>query len=211
MKIKIKIYSDYICPFCYLGEAIIEKLKSRFDIEMEHIGIEIHPETPEEGVDLRGRIYGIEEMYENLRCIGKEYDLNFCDAKLLSNSKKALIVGEYARKVGKNQEFTHEVFKAYFERCLDIGKEAVLFEIGEKIGLNRKEIEDCLKNPLYENSFADNCAEAKKLDISGVPTFIVNGKDRITGAQSEETFVESFEKINKKCSCKKTWKNSLQN
>ena len=83
---------------------------------------------------------------------------------------------------------------------LDIGKEVVLFEIGEKIGLNRKEIEDCLKNPLYENSFAENCAEAKKLDISGVPTFIVNGKYRITGAQSEETFVELFEKINKKCS-----------
>ena len=98
MKIKIRMYSDYICPFCYLGEAIIEKLKSRFDIEMEHIGIEIHPETPEEGVDLRGRIYGIEEMYENLRCRGKEYGLKCCDAKLLSNSKKALIVGEYARK-----------------------------------------------------------------------------------------------------------------
>ncbi len=200
MKIEIKMYSDYICPFCYLGEAIIEKLKNRFDIEIEHIGIEIHPETPEEGVDLTRRIYGIEEMYENLRCRGKQYGLNFCDAKLLSNSRKALIVGEYARKVGRNQEFTHEVFKAYFERCLDIGKEVVLFEIGEKIGLNRKEIEDCLKNPLYENSFAENCAEAKKLDISGVPTFIVNGKYRITGAQSEETFVELFEKINKKCS-----------
>ena len=200
MKIEIKMYSDYICPFCYLGEAIIEKLKNRFDIEIEHIGIEIHPETPEKGVDLSGRIYGIEEMYENLRCRGKQYGLNFCDAKLLSNSRKALIVGEYARKVGKNQEFTHEVFKAYFERCLDIGKEVVLFEIGEKIGLNKKEIEDCLKNPLYENSFAENCAEAKKLDISGVPTFIVNGKYRITGAQSEETFVELFEKINKKCS-----------
>jgi predicted DsbA family dithiol-disulfide isomerase len=200
MKIEIKMYSDYICPFCYLGEAIIEKLKSRFDIEMEHIGIEIHPETPEEGVDLSGRIYGIEEIYENLRCRGKEYGLKFCDAKLLSNSRKALIVGEYARKVGKNAEFTHQVFKAYFERCLDIGKDAVLFEIGEKVGLAKQEIEDCLKNPLYQNSFADNCAEARKLDISGVPTFIVNSKYRITGAQSEETFVELFEMINKKCS-----------
>jgi predicted DsbA family dithiol-disulfide isomerase len=200
MKIKIRMYSDYICPFCYLGEAIIEKLKSRFDIEMEHIGIEIHPETPEEGVDLRGKICGIEEMYENLRCRGKEYGLKFCDAKLLSNSKKALIVGEYARKVGKNQEFTHEVFKAYFEGCLDIGKEAVLFEIGEKVGLAKQEIEDCLKNSFYQNSFANNCAEARKHDISGVPTFIVNGKYRITGAQSEQTFVEFFEKINKEYS-----------
>ena len=163
MKIKIKMYSDYICPFCYLGEAIIEKLKNRFDIEMEHIGIEIHPETPEEGVDLRGRISGIEEMYENLRCRGKEYGLNFCDIRLLSNSRKALIVGEYARDVGKNAEFTHEVFKAYFESCLDIGKEAVILEIAQKVGLSKKEIEDCLKNPLYQKSFANNCAEARKL------------------------------------------------
>ena len=195
MKIEIKMYSDYICPFCYLGEAIIEKLKSRFDIKMEHIGIEIHPETPEEGVDLRGRISGMEEMYENLRFIGKEYDLNFCDIRLLSNSRKTLIVGEYARKVGKNQEFTHEVFKAYFEGCLDIGKEAVLFEIGEKIGLSRAEVEDCLKNPLYQKGFTNNCAEARKLDIWSVPTFIVNDKYRITGAQLEHTFVDLFEKI----------------
>jgi predicted DsbA family dithiol-disulfide isomerase len=200
MKIRIKMFSDYICPFCYLGEAIIEKLKCRFDIEIEHIGFEIHPETPEEGVDLSRRIYGIEEMYENLRCRGKEYGLKFCDVKLLSNSRKALIVGEYARKVGKNQEFTHEVFKAYFEGCLDIGKEAVLFELGEKVSLARQEIEDCLKNTVYQNSFANNCVEARKLDISGVPTFIVNGKYRITGAQSEQTFVEFFEKINKEYS-----------
>ena len=190
------MHSDYICPFCYLGEAIIEKIKSRFDIEMEHIGIEIHPETPEKGVDLSGRIYGIEEMYENLRCRGKEYGLKFCDAKLLSNSRKALIVGEYARTVGKNSEFTHEVFKAYFESCLDIGKEAVISEIAQKVGLSKKEVEDCLKNPLYQKSFLNNCAEARKLDISGVPTFIVNGKYRITGAQEEETFVELFEQLN---------------
>ena len=146
---------------------------------MEHIGIEIHPETPEEGVDLRGRIYGIEEMYENLRCRGKEYGLNFCDARRLSNSRKALIVGEYARKVGKNTELTHKVFKAYSQRCLDIGKEAVLLEIAQKVGLSKKEVEDCLKNPLYQKSFANNCAEARKIDIRGVPTFIINDKYRI--------------------------------
>jgi predicted DsbA family dithiol-disulfide isomerase len=195
MKIKIKMYSDYICPFCYLGEAIIEKLKSRFDIDVEHVGIEIHPETPEEGVDLRGRISGTEEMYENLRCRGKMYGLYFCEVKLLSNSRKALIVGEYARKVGKNAEFTHEVFKAYFERCLDIGKEAVLFEIAQKVGLTKKDVEDCLKDPVYRNNFANNCTVAAKYDIWSVPTFIVNDKHRIVGAQPEETFVGLFEQV----------------
>ena len=79
--------------------------------------------------------------------------------------EKALIVGEYARKVGKNPEFTHEIFKAYFEHCLDIGKEAVILEIAQKIGLATNEVEDSLRNPLYQNSFVNNCAEAKKLDI----------------------------------------------
>ena len=98
-------------------------------------------------------------------------------------------------KVGKNSEFTHEVFKAYFEGCLDIGKEAELFDIAQKVGLSKKEVEDCLKNPLYQKGFADNCAEARKLDISGVPTFFINDKNRITGAQPEETFIELFEQV----------------
>ena len=195
MTIRIRMFSDYICPFCYLGEAIIEKLKNRFDIEVEHIGIEIHPETPEEGVDLRGRLAGIEEMSENLRSRGREYGLNFCDIKLLSNSRKALIVGEYAREVGKNKEFTHEVFKAYFESCLAIGIEEVIFRIADKVGITKKEAEDCLKNPIYQNAFAKNCEEARILDIDGVPTFIINDKYRITGAQAEEIFIELFEKI----------------
>ena len=98
-------------------------------------------------------------------------------------------------KSARTAEFTHEVFKAYFEGCLDIGKEAVILEIAQKVGLSKNEVEDCLKNPLYQKSFANNCAEARKLDISGVPTFIVNDKYRITGAQSEETFVELFEQV----------------
>lgn len=192
------MFSDYICPFCYLGEAIIEKLKSNFDIEMEHIGIEIHPETPDVGVDLRGRISGTAEMYEHLRDRGRRYGINFCDVRILSNSRKALIVGEFARKAGKNEEFTKEIFKAYFESCLDIGKEAVIFEIAERIGLKRSEVKEALENPEYRKTFENNCAEARKYGIYAVPTFIINDEYRITGAQEKQTFVELFQKINKK-------------
>jgi predicted DsbA family dithiol-disulfide isomerase len=53
-----------------------------------------------------------------------------------------LIVGEYARKIGKNAEFTHEVFKAYFEDCLDIGKEDVIIAISKKTGLTKHDVEN---------------------------------------------------------------------
>ena len=72
MKKELKMFSYYFCPFCYLGKAIIDKLKNRFDIEIEHVGIEIHPETPVNGVDLRKWISETDEMYEHLRSRGKK-------------------------------------------------------------------------------------------------------------------------------------------
>ncbi len=197
MTIKIIMFSDYICPFCYLGKAIIDKLKNRFDIELEHVGIEIHPETPLCGVDLRRYISETNEMYENLRCRGKEYGLHFGNVRTLPNSKNDLTVGEYARKVGKNEEYTDAVFKAYFEDCLDIGKEEVIVELAKEVGLTRQDVESALKDPLLQKIYANNCLEARKHNVSGVPTFIINCKYEIVGAQPEEDFVELFEKIEK--------------
>ena len=197
MKIKIRMISDYICPFCYLGKAIIDKLKNRFDIELEHVGIEIHPETPIGGVDLRGYISETNEMYEHLRCRGKEYGLTFCDVMTLSNSRKSLIVGEYSRKIGKNEEFTDAVFKAYFEECLDIGKEEVIIDLAKKVGFTKNDVESALEDHLLQKVYLNNCLEAKKHNVTGVPTFIINDKYTIVGAQSEQTFVELFEKMEK--------------
>ena len=197
MKIRIKMFSDYICPFCYLGKAIIDKLKNRFDIEIEHVGIEIHPETPISGVDLRKWISETDEMYEHLRSRGKEYGLNFCEVKILPNSRKSLIVGEYSRKIGKNEEFTDEIFKAYFEDCLDIGKEEVIIEVAKNIGLTKHDVETALEDPLLQKVYANNCIEARKYNVTGVPTLIVNNEYAIVGAQHEQTFIELFEKIEK--------------
>jgi len=197
MKIRIRMFSDYICPFCYLGKAIIDKLKNRFDIELEHVGIEIHPETPICGVDLRKYISETNEMYENLRSRGRDYGLNFCDVKILPNSKKALILGEYLRRIGKNEEFTDVIFKAYFEDCLDIGKGEVIIALAKKIGLTKHDVENAWEDPLLQKIYANNCIEARERDVTGVPTFVINDEYTIVGAQNEQTFVELFEKIEK--------------
>jgi predicted DsbA family dithiol-disulfide isomerase len=197
MKMKIRMFSDYICPFCYLGKAIIDKLKNRFDIELEHVGVEIHPETPICGVDLRKYISETNEMYEHLRSRGKEYGLNFCGVRVLPNSRKSLIVGEYSRRIGKNEEFTDAIFKAYFEDCLDIGKDEVIIDLAKKIGLTKRDVENALEDPLLQKIYANNCIEARKHNVTGVPTFIVNDEYTIVGAQHEQTFIELFEKITK--------------
>jgi len=197
MKIKIKMFSDYICPFCYLGKAIIDKLKNQFDIELEHVGVEIHPETPICGVDLRKYISETNEMFEDLRSRGKDYGLNFCNVRVLPNSRKSLILGEYSRRIGKNEEFTDAIFKAYFEDCLDIGKDEVIIELAKKIGLTKHDAENALEDPLLQNIYANNCIEARKHNVTGVPTFIINDAYTIVGAQHEQTFIEIFEEIAK--------------
>src|SRR5665648_159039 len=199
MVIRIKMFSDYICPFCYLGKAIIDKLKNQFEIELEHVGIEIHPETPPCGVDVKKYLSQtnetIKEIYENLKSRGKQYGLNFCDLQVLANSRKALIIGEYCRKQGKNEEFTDAIFKAYFEDCQDIGKEEVIIAVAEKIGLTKPQVEAALADPMLQNLYAKNCNEAKEQKVTGVPTFVINDKDTIVGAQLEQTFIELFQKI----------------
>ena len=75
--------------------------------------------------------------------------------------------------MGKNEEFTDTIFKAYFEDCLDIGNNEVIIDLAKKIGLTKKDIENALEDPLLQKTYANNCAEAKKRNITGVPTFII--------------------------------------
>jgi len=160
MSIKIKMFSDYICPFCYLGKAIIDKLKKQYKIDLEHVGIEIHPETPTCGLDLSQYIPQTNEMYQQLRDRGKQYGINFCDLKVLVNSRKALIIGEYAKTLKKNEEYTNEIFKAYFEECQDIAKKEVIVAVAEKIGLIKAQIEVAL---------ADQCSKKHTKKIVAKP------------------------------------------
>ena len=99
--------------------------------------------------------------------------------------------------MGKNEEFTDTIFKAYFEDCVDIGKDEVIINLARKIGLTKKDVENALEDPLLQKTYANNCAEARKRNITGVPTFIINDEYTIVGAQPEQTFVELFEKIEK--------------
>ena len=95
-------------------------------------------------------------MYEHLRNRGREYGLNFCDVRVLPNLKRSLIVGEYSRKMGKNEEFTDTIFKAYFEDCLDIGNDEVIISLAKKIGMTKKDGVNALEDPLLQKNYANN-------------------------------------------------------
>lgn len=160
---------------------------------------EIHPETPKEG-KLISEVFpaaNIEKMFASLRNTGKLYDIDFVGNNLLSNSYLALAAGEFAKEKEKFEEFHEKIFHAYFNEGKDIGDIKVLSNIAEGLGLNREEMVEKIEAGTYDNVLSDAQAIGHQHNIRSTPTFIIDDKYSIVGAQSLETFKETLINIEK--------------
>ncbi len=184
MKPKVIVYSDYICPFCYVGKRRIDTLIEEFDVEVEWKCFELHPETPIEGKDFSSFFDSdyIKMVRENVDKLAKEVNLKFKLNSSISNSKLSLKVGEFAKTKNKFDAYHEAVFNAYFQEAKDIGDIKVIVDIAKKIGLNIKELENYLRSNEADKILEKHKEEAIKDQINGVPTFII-GEKKIVGAQ----------------------------
>ncbi|MBB6454821.1 putative DsbA family dithiol-disulfide isomerase [Salirhabdus euzebyi] len=159
--------------------------------------LEIHPETPKEGKLIKDALphVPIDGMKSQLNMAGKPYNITFGDFDRLSNTKDALIISEFAKDKGQFECFHTRLFEAYFVEGLDIGNLDILKRLGEECNLNASEMESALTNPKYAKIIEETNEEARKLGATGTPTFIINNKYRVVGAQPYENFVEILKKI----------------
>lgn len=152
MSIKIKIFSDYIWPFCYVGKGVVDKLESEYDLDVEWLGLEIHPETPSRGESLNKKFSrsNLDSMLKNLNHSGSPYGINFGRLERMPNSHNALEAAEFARFHGKLKEYHSSLMDAYFRDSKDIGNLEILGDLGKNLGLNKEELIDAIKNRNYE-------------------------------------------------------------
>ncbi len=135
---------------------------------------------------------------DQLRRRGAEFGLVFGDRPLLSNSRMALEAGEFARDAGVYEAFHPLVFYSYFTEGLDIGKFDVIAAAAEKSGLDREgraDLRKALDEERYRPRLEDARREGEAIGLTGVPTFIVNKKYKITGAQEPAVFRECFGRL----------------
>jgi predicted DsbA family dithiol-disulfide isomerase len=192
-KIKVIAYSDNICPFCTVGAKRLKKLQQELDFDVEWKAFEIHPETPKEGMKTANYFpnYDMKKMKNHIENFGKDVGMKL-DGDILANSKLSLAANEFAKEKGKFNEFHEAIFKANFEDGENIGDINVLLTIAQNIGLNKKELSQYLKDQENLNAIDESSAQAKKLGITGVPSFIINNK-MVVGAQSSEVLKEFIE------------------
>lgn len=127
-------------------------------------------------------------MYENFRQAGAPYGLTFCDRTLTSNSRQALQAAEFAREQGQDRAFHERMFRAYFEEGQDIGRLEVILQVAADSGLDTGTLSAALKDGRYLDRLERVQLEAGQKRIASVPTFIINGSDRIVGAQPLSRF-----------------------
>lgn len=134
-------------------------------------------------------------MYDPLRQRGKEFGIVFGNRTLLSNSRLALEAAEYARDMGKFEIFHEVMFRYYFTEAFDIGSIDVIKSVAIEIGLNTDEMMKAISEKRYRSVLDEARKEGKKINLTGVPTFIINGKYKIVGAQPVEVFKEVFSEL----------------
>ena len=176
---------------------LVDKLKQEFDLSVEWLGFEIHPDTPPEGMPLMKMFprADVESMTKRLNSMGTPFGLNFLKIVNISNSRLSLEAGEFAKEQGRFEQFHHLVFQAYFSQGNDIGNIEVLKQLGRKAGLDADALEKALETGKYRRVLKEARGEAARLGITAAPTFLFNEKDRIVGAQPLDVFRERLKAL----------------
>lgn len=205
---KIDIWSDFACPFCYIGKRNLESALKEFDsqdvVELVFHSYQLDPNAKKGGqinpVDELAKKYGTsreraQEMIDRVVNMAKDVGLNYNYDKLIStNTLDAHRLSHYAKKENKDRELVEELFKAHFIEGLDIGDLEVLAELGARVELDREEIKSILKSEEYYSEVDLDKYTASQYQIRSVPFFIFNNRFAVSGAQPVEAFLETLTK-----------------
>ena len=169
---------------------LVDKLKQEFDLSVEWLAFEIHPDTPQAGMLLSTMFPQLDtqNMFRHLRDMAASYGITFADIVLVSNSRMSLEASEFAKEQGKFDQFHSALFQAYFSQGMDIGNIEVLTQIGHESGLDRDALAQVLQTGKYLPRIENMRKEAARLGVTAAPTFIIEDRDRIVGAQPIEVF-----------------------
>lgn len=183
---KVTIYSDYVCPFCYLGKQPLEEaLKEVENVEVEWKPFQLRPEgteplSPNSSYIQQGWKFGVQPLAQKL---GVEMILPTMDPH--PSTKKAHRGFLFAQENGKGTEYAQAVLAGFWKEGREIGDDSVLTAIAENIGLNRAQFIEAISNTSFDHLIQNPNF------INAVPTFII-GDTVLQGVQSKEAFIQAL-------------------
>jgi predicted DsbA family dithiol-disulfide isomerase len=176
---------------------VVERLKEEYQVDVEWRPFYLYFDTPSEGRELpehvqRARANGSEER---LRSIANSYGMNFQSVQRIYNTRIAHEATEYAREHGKGNEYHKVLFRKVYAEGQDPSQWDVLRSAAEEVGLNADEMQREVQDEKFTATVADKVRWAYQIGVTGVPTYVINNRYAIVGAQPYEVFKDALEQI----------------
>ena len=206
---KVEVWSDIMCPFCYIGkhhyEAALQQFGESENIELEWKSFQLDPDIPKDTqyeniyqylADRKGiSREQAKQMTAGVAQAGKPegVELNF-EQSVVANSFDAHRLIHLAQQQNLGNPFKEALFHAHFAEGKDISDHATLVVLGEEVGLEGTAIEAVLNSDQYAYEVSQDAQEARNIGVRGVPFFVFNRKYAISGAQPPEAFLQTLEK-----------------
>ena len=199
---KIKVFADTICGWCFIGHLRLNNALEKFrdvDFEIEHIPFQLNPDMPKDGIERSkyleikfGGKKNAQPMYDRMTEEAKKEGLNFNldDIKKTPNTALSHLLINLCEKEKKQNKIKEKIYQSYFIEGLDIGNKTILINIGRQFNINENIINKFFNSENIEkiNSYK---LIAKQKNIKGVPYFEI-GKDFISGAQSSSNLATTI-------------------
>jgi predicted DsbA family dithiol-disulfide isomerase len=189
-ELRLTVFSDYICPFCYVGHHRLMRLRDEYDLKINWCFIEIHPESSPEGEPVASLEYPSEQwnrLMQNLEAVAREEGITMAEHSFTTNSRDALLLSEAAKEQGREKFYNlHEkLFAAFFVDSRNIGDRNILRELAADSGIDNEVVESAWQDRKYQQRILSNYDTARKHEIQAVPSFIF-GDRKLTGVVSEK-------------------------
>ena len=206
---RVEIWSDIVCPFCYLGKRKFEKALNNFEakdkVEIVYRSFQLDPEMnykPGQSVhEYLAERKGVtaekgKQMNDQMAALAKEEGLDYrFDQAIINNTLDAHRLLHFAQTQGVQQQMVELLFAAYYTEGKNIGDHDTLASIAVQAGLDKNAVLEMLKTDQFVNEVRQDQYEAEQVGARGVPFFVFNNRYAVSGAQPPEVFTRVLEKV----------------
>ncbi len=205
---KIEVWSDVVCPFCYIGkrkyEAALEQFEYKDEVELVWKSYQLSPEiktnpsktaiqslAEEKGISLAQAEALTQQVTQRAKEAGLTYRF---DKAIAVNTFNAHRFSHLAKHHGKQNEAEEVLFRSYFSDGENIDDYSTLIQLGKEIGLNTDEVKSVLESDKYADEVQADIYEAYQVDVQSVPFFVFNNRYGVSGAQDVDVFLKTLER-----------------
>lgn len=213
-KITVEVWTDIMCPYCHIGKIYFERALRKFDyaqdVELHIKAFQLNPALPGngQGYPVTGYLMqtagyspeAMRQMFAGLEKIAADAGVPFnLPNAVAANTRDAHRLIKLAAQKGLDSHVASMLGKAYFEDAKDYSDHRFLLQTGVDAGLDADEVRQMLSGNQFVHEVEQDIAEAERLGIDTVPTFLFNRSQAVIGSESEEVFLQALNNAYEVC------------